>query len=401
MLKTRNEAKLLFQTLDNKKECYAVYSAGDLYHYSNDLELTHTWDYTPHFDHLPIEYAQVWTEGKSLGEVCPAHLKDEWDKIESRARAYLTSFRQAKVNLQDVCFYDMVPQKFLLKYCETKNKISDYVFEHFKKPNNYEFLLDLLCLTQHLEKQKLNIHVENLDFINPRNRKVLNKIKTSSNYIKYNPWGTVTGRLTTKSESFPILTLNKEIRNVLWPTNDLFVEMDYNAAEIRALFALLGREQPSEDIHAWIAKHVFDQKYSREETKTKIFAWLYNPRAENKKLSKYIDKKQILKRFYHDGVVTTPYGRKMQVEEKKALNYLVQSTAADIFLRATIKIHKLLKDYNSNIAFCIHDSLVIDICKEEKAIIKPMLKLFADTQYGDFKYNLNMGKNFGSMRKVI
>ena len=387
--------------MDNKKECYAVYSEGDLYYYSNDLKLTHTWDYTTHFDHLKIEYAQIWAQGQSLGDVCPSHLEDEWREVESRARAYLNSFNKAKINLQDVCFYDLVPKKFLLNYCRIKDKISNYVFDHYKKPANYEFLLDLLCFTNDLEKQPLNVKVENLDFINPNNRKVLNKIKSSKNCVKYNPWGTATGRLATKSGSFPILTLNKEIRNVLWPVNNLFVEMDYNAAEIRTLFALLGREQPKEDIHAWISKHIFDQKYSREETKVKVFSWLYNPKAKNKKLSQYIDKKEILNKYYCDGFVTTPFGRKLEVEEKKALNYLVQSTASDIFLRSTIRIHKLLKQYKSNISFCIHDSLVLDVHRDEKHIINEVLKEFAKTRYGDFKFNLSMGKNFGNMRKVL
>ena len=128
---------------------------------------------------------------------------------------------------------------------------------------------------------------------------------------------------------------------------------------------------------------------------------MYNPKAKNKKLTDYIDKKEIIKRYYCDGVVTTPFGREIEVDEKRALNYLVQSTAADIFLRSTIKIHRFLKDYKSNIAFCIHDSLVIDVCAEEQHIIKPILKSFSDTKYGNFKYNLRMGKNFGDMRNII
>lgn len=391
---------MLFQTLDNKKECYAIYSDGDLYHYPNNLSLTHTWAHTPHFENRSVEYAQIWAAGKSLSETCPEHLKEEWSEVETKARAFLTSFKEAGVNLNDVCFYDLVPKKFLLKYCEVKNKIANYVFEHYKKPSNYNFMLELVKFLKEISEQELNTRVENLDFINIKNRETLNKIKNSANYIKYKPWGTVTGRLTTEKESFPILTLNKELRSILRPNNDLFVELDFSAAEIRTLFGLLGREQPVGDIHNLINKHVFDSKYDREESKRRVFAWLYNPKARNKKLGQYIDKNEIIKKYYHDGVVTTPFGRKIEVKEDKVLNYLVQSTASDLFLRSALRVHNLLKKYESKIAFCIHDSLIIDICKEEKDILQEVINIFTDTIYGKFTSHLSMGTDFGSMKQI-
>ena len=392
---------MLFQTLDNKKECYAIYSSGDLYYYPNNLKLTHTWAYTPHFKNNPIEYAQIWAGGKNLSQVCPVHLKEKWEDIEHSAKAFLSSFCEAKINLDDVCFYDLVPKKFLLEYCEIKNKITNYVFEHFKKPPNYDFMLDLVKLVQDIEKQKLNIQVDNLDYINVNNRKILNKIKNSSNHIKYNPWGTATGRLATEKDSFPILTLNKELRTVLRPNNDLFVELDFNAAELRTLFGLTGRKQPVGDIHTMINKHVFDSKYSREESKKNVFAWLYNPKASNKNLSQYIDKNEVIKKYYFDDIVKTPFGRDLPIGKDKALNYLVQSTASDIFLRSALKIHEILKDYKSKIAFCIHDSLVIDFCAEEKNILQEIINVFSDTKYGKFESTLSAGTNFGSMKKII
>ena len=75
-------------------------------------------------------------------------------------------------------------------------------------------------------------------------RNFLKKIKKTEPYIKYNIFGTKTGRLTTKPNSFPILTLKKEYRSILKPNNDLFVELDYNAAELRVLLTLMNVEQP-------------------------------------------------------------------------------------------------------------------------------------------------------------
>ena len=212
---------------------------------------------------------------------------------------------------------------------------------------------------------------------------------------------TATGRLTTTQNSFPILTLNKELRHVLTPCNDLFMELDYNSAELRTFFGLSGQDQPAEDIHAWINSSVFNDKYTREECKKKVFAWLYNPKAKNAKLNKYLDRDSLLNKFYIDGHVETPYQRKLSVCHEKALNYLIQSTASDLFLTSVLKVSEILKNRKSFISFCIHDSLIIDFHKSDRPLADEILKIFSTTKFGDFKINLNIGNNFGNMKKIL
>ncbi len=391
---------MLFQVLDNKKECYAVYCEEEIHRYFNGLDLTHTWAYTPHFPDKEIEYAQIWAKGRDLSSACPQHLKDEYEQVSAKARAFLTSFKHGKVSLDDVCFYDLVPRKFLLEFCKIKNKITNFIFEHEKKPKNYSFLAEMSALLEKISKQDLNLQMSNLDFLNPDARKGFAKIKNVEKRIKYNLWGTATGRLSTLPDSFPILTLNKDLRGVLHPQNDLFVELDYNSAEIRTLLALNGANQPKTDIHDWIRVNVFDSKISRDETKKKTFAWLYNPKATNKRLSSFIDKDALLKKHYVDGEVHTPFGRTIEVGEEKALNYLIQSTTSDMFLRSVLKLDKLLSDRKTQIAFLVHDSVVLDVHKEDQEILKEVFKVFSDTSLGGFKANLSIGKNFGNLKRI-
>ena len=52
-------------------------------------------------------------------------------------------------------------------------------------------------------------------------------------HVDYDIFGTVTGRLTTKRDSFPMLNLKREFKRFVTPKNDVFLELDFNAAEIR------------------------------------------------------------------------------------------------------------------------------------------------------------------------
>tara|TARA_R100000234_G_scaffold91812_2_gene59977 strand:- start:104 stop:1276 length:1173 start_codon:yes stop_codon:yes gene_type:complete len=389
---------MLFQTLDNKRECYAVYSDGELYHYPNNLHMTETWDWTCHAP-PNVDFAQVWCNGKSLSEVCPEELKISLQHIQNKARAFFKSFQSSKMSMDDVCFYDLVPKNFLLDYCNIKNEISKHVFSSYQKPKNYDFLVELVEMLDDISCHTLNFDHTRLSSLSAAEHKkalACNNLKK----IFYNPWGSVTGRLTTRPNSFPILTLPRTLRSGLTPNNDLFVELDYNSAEMRTAFALLGMQQPENDIHDHLKSEVFNDKLSRDEVKQKVFAWLYNPKASNKKLQKFLDKEKILEKYYTSGVVKTPFDRDIQVEPEKALNYLVQSTTSDLFLAQAIKIYNMLKDSNSHIAFCIHDSLVLDVERSDRQLVSKIISVFSQTPYGHFKTNVSFGKDFGTMRKI-
>ena len=260
---------------------------------------------------------------------------------------------------------------------------------------------DLILFTKSIEQQKIIFDFNNVNMSSEKCRRGTDKVKRCSNKIIYNPWKSATGRLTTEGNSFPILTLNKELRSGIRPQNDVFVELDYNAAEIRVLLGLLGQKQPTEDIHEWISENIFDNKYNREQTKKKVFAWLYNPNAKNKRLNSFLDRDKIYQKYFHNDCVLTPFFRKIPVERDKAVNYLVQSSASDMLLNAAMKINKILNNKKSFVAFCIHDSIIIDMSAEERNLIDDMSTSFSKTLFGDVKANLSIGKDFGHMRRVL
>jgi hypothetical protein len=390
---------LYFQVLDAKKECKSIFYEGKL---ADNLttDMTHTWSYSPHFK-VPVPYfADVWSLGLSLDDACPEELKADWTEINLKAKCFLKTFQTSKINLDHNCLFDLLPESFLVDFYSLRNEITKHVFESYPKPKNYNFLNDLCEMIYAIARRELNVKFENLNLADDKTREAFGKIKDVGRSVEYTPWVSATGRLSTKPNSFPILNLNKQLRACLEPQNDLFVEMDYNAAELRVLFALLGQDQPLDDVHTWISKNIFLDKLTRDETKKKVFSWLYNPKARNKKLNGFLNRDEILNKYYIDGSVHTPYSRSIAVDEARAVNYTIQSTASDLFLTSAIKIDKMLKNKQSHVAFCVHDSLVLDMSHEDKECLDELISEFSKTKFGDFKTNISLGKNFGSMKRI-
>ena len=95
-----------------------------------------------------------------------------------------------------------------------------------------------------------------------------------------------------------------------------------------------------------------------------------------------------------------PFGRLIEADEFHAVNYLVQSTTSDIFLRQALEVNKLLEGRKSFISFMIHDSLVIDFSEEDRGLISSIHKIFSRTKFGDFLATVKAGKNFGEMKEL-
>jgi hypothetical protein len=65
-----------------------------------------------------------------------------------------------------------------------------------------------------------------------------------------------------------------------------------------------------------------------------------------------------------------------------------------------IKVWELLKDKESQIAFCLHDSLVIDLAEKDETMVNEIKEDFAKTELGEFKVNVFGGKSFGEMKRM-
>ena len=393
---------MYFQTLDDKGECVGVYKTGKLYFEELPEGLTRTWKYAEYLEEGSVEYANLYCGGLSLGDACPPYLVDDWLAIENKLKAFYRSFMLAKVNLDENCFFDLVPKPFLMRYCEIRNKITKYVFENYEKPKNYDYMLGLTKLLTRIRRQKLNIDVSNLSKAAhlSKYRQAIKKFSKIDPYCRYNINGTKTGRLTTQKASFPIMTMDKDFRSIVRPTNGWFVELDFNAAELRTLMALGGSKTPLQDIHDWNMHNLFPRGTTRDEAKQKFFSWLYDEKKTNPYLSRYYDRDKVRQLYWSNGMVRTMFGKEIPADQSHALNYIIQSTTAELVLQQVIKIDKMLESMNTFIAFTIHDNVVLDMPFEERYNIPMLVEEFSNTGLGKFLVNVKAGTNFGNLRTL-
>ena len=164
------------------------------------------------------------------------------------------------------------------------------------------------------------------------------------------------------------------------------------------MLALQNHIRPEGDIHEWNIENVFTEALSREEAKTKLFAWLYNPSSKTIK-SDFYNRESLLEEYYDGEQIKTPFGRTITCPLRKALNYLLQSSSSDNTLERFCKISNFLRATRSHVAFVVHDSVVIDLHKDDRQLIPRMVEMFGDTRLGQFKVNCSIGKNLGDMRE--
>jgi DNA polymerase I-like protein with 3'-5' exonuclease and polymerase domains len=369
------------QALDIEDNCLGVYFK-QRFHFDNLLGILEksnlAWKHSSIFDDETYTYLSVFAKTRCLSEYSsnPELLNSYQDLLESQKKAAMT----AKVDLSDLCFFDVLPDHLMQKWFSLRDEAMINLVKYSEKPSDYDILHKIHVLTTNISKQKISADGQ-------------------SHKIVYDMYSSATGRLATMRGSFPILSISKENRKSVLPKNDMFLELDLNGAEIRTLLSLCGKEQPDYDIHEFNKNVAAQDLTTRQEVKARFFAWLYNPEAKDYNLEKLYNK-NIYKKHYKNGHIETPFGRKLEVDERKALNYLTQSTTSDIVLENAYKIMKFLKGKKSFVAFTMHDSVVLDFCKEEHSLVQEIKDIFETNMFGKFLSTVNIGKNYGNLKEI-
>ena len=371
----------ILQTLDIEENCFGIYWKNKFI-FDNFQEVVSenniAWKHSSVFDDRDYTYLSLFLKGRDLSSYSdsPAMLQACEDLLEAQKKAALT----AKIDFSQMCFFDILPDHLMNKWFSLRESAMKNVLKKVEKPSDYAILHKIHVLASSISKQKI-------------------KVNDSPETIKYDIFASATGRLTTTRGSYPILNISKEERVQIQPKNDMFLELDINGAEIRTLLALSGKAQPNYDIHEYNKIEALIDVQTRKEVKAKFFAWLYNPESRDPNLEALYNKK-VYKKHYENGYITTPFGRRLEVDERRALNYLTQSTTSDIVLENAYKIMKLLESKDSFVAFTMHDSVVLDFSREDHSLVSEIKDTFERNMFGRFLSTVSIGKNFGEMREL-
>tara|TARA_R100000030_G_scaffold81897_1_gene64622 strand:- start:635 stop:1774 length:1140 start_codon:yes stop_codon:yes gene_type:complete len=376
----RKEEKII-QPLDIENNCIGVYAENKfIFKEIKDAVRNSTlaWRHSSIFEEdQAVTYLNIFIKNQDIAEYSsdPLAMQVADDLLKSQKKAAIT----AKIDFSDLCFYDILPDHLMGRWFSLREEAMRHVLNTIPKPSDYDILHKIHVLTTNIASQRVNVG-------------------ETTAPVRYDIFSSATGRLATTKGSYPIMNIKKEERVSVRPQNDMFLELDLNGAEIRTLLAFSGIKQPSEDIHLWNMKDM-PPWTTRSEAKEQFFAWLYNPKAENEIYEKYYNKKAYLD--HYDGeTIKTPFGRVLPVEERKALNYLLQSTTSDIVLNNAYEIMKKLKGTKSFVAFTMHDSVVLDFAREDYGLVSDLKEIFETNLFGKFLSSVSIGKNFGDMRKI-
>ena len=392
---------MIFSKIDTKNNCKSIFADNKVFSdYDNTMK--YTWTYQ---DDLPpdVKFVKLFCNGRNYTELLSDRERQNYTTLETKIKNILKSYGVCGYDPREFCLDELVDTTFIEDFFNLKNKAMRLAIENYPEPRNYSQLENIERLTHSISKRPLNLDLSSVYTSANDNRvkKIIKRYSSSPAFIHYNTFGTITGRLSTTPASFPLLTLNKEYRTMIKPNNGVFVEFDYNAFELRVLLALVGREQPKGDMHDWNIKNIFKDGTERSEAKKRMFAWLYNPNSDDKLLSREYDRESLLKKYFSNGKIVTDFGREIETDNYHALNYLIQSTASDLFLEQACKVHKILEENNatSYVSMLIHDSMVLDFNRADYKLLNNIKDQFQQTRYGDFKLNIQVGRTLGGLGK--
>lgn len=194
----------------------------------------------------------------------------------------------------------------------------------------------------------------------------------------------------------------KDVKRAFVPKLDAFLFFDYKAIEVRLLayylaaaindHSLANEINNGSDPHAVTAKGLYSTDSITDEQrqvgKTLNFSIIYGGGARtimNQLGVQYTEARRLLKAYHetrpgiaslnttiaqtiqHRGYINNLYGRRLHVtEEHKALNALIQGSAADLMRDSVVRVDNLLtKNFASHIVNIVHDEIIIDADKSE------------------------------------
>lgn len=182
------------------------------------------------------------------------------------------------------------------------------------------------------------------------------------------------------SINFAAIPKTDSHRKCIVPTNDVFVECDFDGYHIRLLCEQIGYELTDESAHTELARLYYDKEVISEDeylqAKQTNFQALYGKIPSEyihldlfKKIRAYIYSMWV--KFNEEGYVEDPIsGRRFtnkleDMHPQKLFNYFMQSLESSKNICILQEVLRYLKDKKTKVALYVYDSILFDFSKED------------------------------------
>lgn len=321
----------------------------------------------------------------------------------------------------DESYFNIVPGYDIKKYIPfIMSKVS-----HFEFTEDEKVSLKRACekdnITQWLSSRKINV---SKDF---KKNGVDIKIVGENRLIKvsYSNKRTLTGRIVANSSYNP-QNLDKKTtdrENIISRfEGGKIVVFDYTSFEARIALYFSGDEKfinefHNKDIHMHTASIIFGNvpitRENRDFAKSinnhilygaskntviQKISYLNNPEEVYYNIKQFLapllkKSEELHNMFSEKGYIINPWGTIVRPEKDFAsFNNFLQSSAVEIIVDQLYKIKRYLSNYQSQLLFQVHDSLVFDIHPKEAKIIRDLAKLIMC--YNDMFFNISYSSGY-------
>jgi len=375
---------MTFVQLENRNKSQ-IYVYDSLLTSKIPNKLDRTWGFSSKFVQHGTIFAQIVAESQAISDIV-SPFSDEYKDNSTKIKTCLDTYKICGINRKKFSIQELVPKETLISFGNTINKITDYVLDNDSVQPYYRNLIEICEMVDDIKTRTINFQPD-------EENELFNKFKRN-NKMLYSVFTGKTSRLGTQPNSFP-MNLKKEWRKFIVPENDFIADLDFNGMDIRIFIGLMNKEQPKDDIH------VFNQKIiccdDRNETKTKFFSWFYDEHKTNVNLEAYYDRHFLLDKYVKEGyTILTPYGKTVKSDSFHWFSHLIQTTASYVFWEQAYKVFSKLKNKKTFINFLNHDSIVLDVSKEDLELLEELKETFSKTtKFGEFRTSLKVSERWG------
>jgi len=231
-----------------------------------------------------------------------------------------------------------------------------------------------------LEQTGLGIYYEEFNKLfkprNPLYNTIDNKVFTS--YNLYNATSRPTNAF--NSVNFAAIPKTEQHRQCFHPTNDYFVEFDFDGYHLRLLSEQIGYELTNESAHKQLAKQYFNKEQITDEeynqAKQINFHAIYGKIPEKYAFLDVFEKidgfiKGLWTEYETNGRVLAPISNKpftkalKNMNPQKLMNYIMQSLETSRNILILKDVLRYLQDKKTKVVLYTYDALLFDYSKED------------------------------------